>query len=174
MHCTVKKTALPCKLHCTALHCKEYCTALIGILHCTERDTALHCKGNCTALHCNGYCTLLRMLHNTVKDPELLGCFPKTMISDLVSLLVLGLHIGRLRFFPVCGISSWNFERMLTPNHMSHVTYDMSCVMCQVSGVTCQVLRVRCHMSFFLLLLFFDKVVELVGGGSVINGAYPI
>ena len=42
----------------------------------------------------------------------------------------------------------------------------MSGVRCQVSGDT-----------FFLLLfssfLFFDKVVKLVGGGYVINGATP-
>ena len=36
----------------------------------------------------------------------------------------------------------------------------MSHVRCQVSGVRCQVSHV--------------KVVELVGGGSVINGAYPV
>ena len=34
----------------------------------------------------------------------------------------------------------------------------MSCVMCQVSGV-------KYH-------IFFNKVVELFGGGSVIKGAY--
>ena len=27
-------------------------------------------------------------------------------------------------------------------------------------------------MSFLFFILFFDKVVKLVGGGSVINGAY--
>ena len=35
--------------------------------------------------------------------------------------------------------------------------------MCQVSGVRCQASGVRCQ----------DKVVELVSGGSVINGATP-
>ena len=35
-----------------------------------------------------------------------------------------------------------------------------------------------CHMNFvkcqvYFLLFFFDKVLELVGGGSVINWAYP-
>ena len=43
--------------------------------------------------------------------------------------------------------------------------HPLSCVTCQVSSVT-----------FFFLLLFssFYKVMELVGGGSVINGAYPV
>ena len=51
----------------------------------------------------------------------------------------------------------------------------MSCVMCQVSGVTCQVSRVRCLVShIFFYFIFFYKVVGLVGGGSVINGAYPV
>ena len=43
---------------------------------------------------------------------------------------------------------------------MSHVTCHMSCVMCQMSHV------------FFVFVS--DKMVELVGGGPVINGAYPV
>ena len=51
-------------------------------------------------------------------------------------------------------LGSWNFERMFTPTicHMSCTRCDLSC--------------------FLLLLCFFDKVVELVGGGSVIKEAY--
>ena len=48
------------------------------------------------------------------------------------------------------------------------VTCPGSIVTFRISGVTCQVSHVRCHMHFFY------KVVELVGGGSVINGAYPV
>ena len=44
----------------------------------------------------------------------------------------------------------------------------MSHVMCHVSHVT-----FFFFLSFFILL-FLDKVVKLVGGGSVINGAYPV
>ena len=47
----------------------------------------------------------------------------------------------------------------------------MSRVRCHLSGILCQVFCVRCHMSY---IYFFYKVVELVGGGSVINGAYPV
>ena len=42
--------------------------------------------------------------------------------------------------------------------------------------VTCHVLHVTCHMSrapFFFLSFFLDKVLELIGGGSVINRATP-
>ena len=48
--------------------------------------------------------------------------------------------------------------------------------MCHVSGVTCQVLLVMCPMLrvTYIDIIFFYKVVELVGGGSVINGAYPV
>ena len=75
---------------------------------------------------------------------------------------------------------------MFTPPNMSLVMCHMSRVMCHVSCVMCHVSRVTCHMSkkklyfnflIFFLLLFLkklDKVVELVGGGSVINGAYPV
>ena len=51
--------------------------------------------------------------------------------------------------------------------HVSHPTFHMSCVMCHVSFVRFQVSGVRCQMS-----LFFYKVLELVGVGSVINWAY--
>ena len=33
---------------------------------------------------------------------------------------------------------------------------------------------VTCHVSPVIIIFFMDKVVELVGGGSVINGAYLI
>ena len=51
---------------------------------------------------------------------------------------------------------------------MSHVKYHVSHVSCHMSGVTC-------HES---LIYFFegvgvDKVLELVGGGSVINKPTP-
>ena len=41
----------------------------------------------------------------------------------------------------------------------------MSCVMCHVTRVTC----LESSVTFFLV-----KLVDLVGGGSVINGAYPV
>ena len=51
----------------------------------------------------------------------------------------------------------------------------MSCVTCQVSHVTCQVSVVKCQVSLFLIPTdFFYKVVDLVGGGSVIYGAYLV
>ena len=57
---------------------------------------------------------------------------------------------------------------MFTPNLMSYVTCKVSHAMCHVSHVTCHGQLV----PFFLLL--FYKVVDLIGGGSVINGAFPI
>ena len=49
----------------------------------------------------------------------------------------------------------------------------MSHFMCHVSCVTCHVSHVTCHMSH-VLFLCFEKVVELAGGGYVINGAYHV
>ena len=53
--------------------------------------------------------------------------------------------------------------------------------MCHTSRVTCHMSRVTCHLSPVTCNFFFsnlkkklDKVVELVGGVSVINGAYPV
>ena len=42
----------------------------------------------------------------------------------------------------------------------------MSCVMCHMSCL-------MCHM-FLFSLFFLDAHMELVGGGSVINGAYHV
>ena len=54
---------------------------------------------------------------------------------------------------------------------MSGVMCHISCVRCQVSGIKCQVPGFMCQIFF---LFFFYKLVGLVGGGSVINGAYPV
>ena len=50
----------------------------------------------------------------------------------------------------------------------------MSCVTCHMSRVTCHLSHVAYHMSQFFLLISLYKVLELVGGGFVINGAYPV
>ena len=55
----------------------------------------------------------------------------------------------------------------------------VSCVMCHISHVTCYVSYVTCHLShvtLFFIYIFFTtkKVVDLVIGGSVINGADPV
>ena len=67
-------------------------------------------------------------------------------------------------------LGTWSFERLFTPYNVSHVTCHMSGVMCQVSGVKCQGSCVLCQIKF----CWFDKFVELVGWGSVINEAYPV
>ena len=52
------------------------------------------------------------------------------------------------------------------------VTCHMSQVMCHMSHVICRMSCVTCNISIFLY--FKDNMVELVGGRSVINGAYPL
>ena len=45
----------------------------------------------------------------------------------------------------------------------------------QESHVKCHVSHVTCHLSHNTFqVFFFDKVVKLVSGESVINGAYPV
>ena len=46
--------------------------------------------------------------------------------------------------------------------------HNMLCVMCHMSRVTCHMSCVTCKKKYG------DKVVELVGGGSVITGVYPV
>ena len=60
------------------------------------------------------------------------------------------------------------FKRMFISHKVSCVTCHMSRVMCHMSTVTCHRSSVMSH------LLPFKKMVEVVGGGFVINGAYPV
>ena len=59
--------------------------------------------------------------------------------------------------------------------HMSYVICHMSLsyVICHMSYVICHMPYVTRHVSHVKPKNIY-KVVELVGGGSVINGAYPI
>ena len=63
--------------------------------------------------------------------------------------------------------------------HVSYVTCHLSRVTSHLSLVTCQKKVVVDNLIFLFIYLFsrktkLDKVVELVGGGSVINGALPV
>ena len=53
--------------------------------------------------------------------------------------------------------------------------HPLPCVICHVSCVTCHISHVTCHIwcVTFVLVSFF-LLVELFGGGSVINGAYLV
>ena len=88
----------------------------------------------------------------------------------------------------VCGnifktLSIPNRNRECSSYTMCHVLRficHVSLVTCHLSHVTCHMSHVTCHMLFFFKCLVFlypeqklDNVVELVGGGSVINRAYP-
>ena len=70
--------------------------------------------------------------------------------------------------------------------HVSCVMCHVSCVKCHVSCVTCRMLLVTCHVplkkyffhtfdffdffkTYFFFYILLDKVVKLVGKGSVIN-----
>ena len=73
--------------------------------------------------------------------------------------------------------------------HVSLVLCHLSPVTCQISHVMCHMSHIMCHMSsffsfFFLssylyilkfkhIFLLLHNMLELVGGGSVINRAYP-
>ena len=69
-----------------------------------------------------------------------------------------------------------------TPSSLFHETANVldTTVCCQannevnMSSVKCHMSGVKGHLFSFFLLLLFDEVVELIGGGSVINGAFPV
>ena len=52
----------------------------------------------------------------------------------------------------------------------------LSVTSCVTPHVTCHVSHVTCHNYFYLyfFIFFSDKAVKLLGGGSVINRAYPV
>ena len=62
-------------------------------------------------------------------------------------------------------LRSWNIEKIFTPHNKSHV-------ICHLLHVTCHVSQVMCHVSH--ITFFFERVMKIFGGGSVIKRAYPI
>ena len=59
-------------------------------------------------------------------------------------------------------LETWNFDTISITSHWSGIICKESCVTCHVSCV-------MYHMSDF-----FDKMLEIVSGRSVINEAYPV
>ena len=72
----------------------------------------------------------------------------------------------------MCHMSGVTCQVSYVRCHMSDVICQVSDVRCPVSGAKCQVSHVTSHVSKYIF--FFDKEVELVGGGSVIHEAYPV
>ena len=59
--------------------------------------------------------------------------------------------------------------------HVSCVMCHVSCIMCHLSPVTCHQSHVTCQkIDFIFVQTHLDKVMELVGGRSVIKGANPV
>ena len=69
------------------------------------------------------------------------------------------------------GARELKFLRNIHPHHVSHGICQVSCVTCPVSRVRSQVSGVWCHVSGEFVL---EKVVELVDGVSIFNGAYLV
>ena len=70
---------------------------------------------------------------------------------------------------------------MFIPHYVSHVTCHVSLATCHMSPVTCKKITIIMIIIKKLnkKIIFYpseklDKVVEIVGGGSVINMAYPV
>ena len=91
------------------------------------------------------------------------GCSTTTSVTDSFIYWVIEhpfpLNLQDIINLKPLQLGNWHFRSMFTLHHVSHLT-------CQVSGVRCQM----SDCNFF----FFYKVMELVGGGYVINGAYPV
>ena len=60
-----------------------------------------------------------------------------------------------------------------TVNIVLHQNKDTKDVTCQLSRVTCLLFFLNYFFVYFFVISVV-KTVEVVGGGSVINGAYPV
>ena len=65
-------------------------------------------------------------------------------------------------------LGTCNFVTVFT-THVCNVLH----VTCHMSLATCHKSCVTCHIFFFFFFFFFYNMVELVGWGSVLNGATP-
>ena len=103
-----------------------------------------------------GYTTRIRKFYN--KDQEVIG--KKNLVLVLLSASVERCFVSRVR----------DFRNLIPRIPTFWNSAPPPPVMCQISRVICHVLCVTCHVSHFFKTVF-DKVVKLVSGGSVINGA---
>ena len=72
------------------------------------------------------------------------------MIHRFIQSVILSSHTFRHYINPkLLELGSWYFERMFTPQHVSHVKCHVSHVMYQVWFVRCHVSGVRCHVWIF-------------------------
>ena len=69
-------------------------------------------------------------------------------------------------------IRARNLKFLHKAHYLSHVINHMSHVTCYLSGVTCHMSYKNIFSSFGII--FLDKLVDLYGGGPVINRAYPV
>ena len=76
----------------------------------------------------------------------------------------------------MCHISFFNISETVRTRDLQFVIYNIHHI-CHVSRVTCQVSQVNCHESCVTnpvpqyFVNFIYKVLELIGGGSLINRA---
>ena len=71
-------------------------------------------------------------------------------------------------------LGSCNFETMFTTPCVSRVKCHVSCATCHMSHFMCHLWHDTCQVSQVIIYFFNYNLFELVGGGSVINGAYPV
>ena len=108
-------------------------------------------------------------IQTLLTDPLQPGLFYKTPLS-LIPSFINSLSNSLILFLQI-------FKTPSLPNHMSQepevLRESAPPSMCHMSRVTCHMSCVTCHVShvacIFCLFCFY-KLVELLGGGSVING----
>ena len=130
------------------------------------------------------YLPCIFFLNFTVAFQALSWYFP-VWLRDL---LLLGLFYKHLCHSFIHSLTNWSFFSK-SSRHLHSLTVwarDLTiwenvplppCVTCHMSRVTSHMSQVTCHLSHATIIFFFFfsfKVVELIGGGYVINRAYPV
>ena len=104
--------------------------------------------------------------------PDVTGAVLQTHFSLINSLTDRLMFSGNnFRTPPLPNRNSQGDEMLREGSH--YPTYHVSHVMCHVSHATCPVSHVICPMHIFFFSFSFDKVVNLVAGGSVNTRATP-
>ena len=108
-------------------------------------------------------CFPIKLLIYIFNRPGVVGAVLQTPLSLIqrVSQLAFSSKSSKYHKSQTVGGRGLKFWKKIHPPQ--HIT-------CHVSHVTCHVSPVTCHMSHFFLSW---KVVKLIGGGFVINKAYP-
>ena len=141
-------------------------------------------------MRCIGVEALFRMSYSRfmiiIYGPVQVAKWPSVAKSWLISLInrpgVAGAVLKHLCYWLIQSVSQCSCSSKSSKYHKSQTirareptfwenVHPPHHVTCYISHVTCYMSCVMCPVSY--IYIYFDKVMKLIGGGSVINGPTP-